>query len=213
MSAALVPLRPLAAALALVAGAGLILCLVAGRWRWAFAPPLALAGALWAAEARPPALISGEGGLVGLLGPEGRALSQPKGQGFAAASWLENDGDLADQDAAAARPGFDGPATARRFRLGEWQGVRLRGKAALADLAGHCATADLVILADRWEGPPPEGCTLIDTALLRRTGPLALWPLPDGRLQAQPTTRQQRLWQPRPTLAPLFIEKGQALRP
>ena len=51
-------------------------------------------------------LIASDGGLVGVLGAEGRILSRAKGSGFVAGAWLENDGDLADQKTAAGRSGF-----------------------------------------------------------------------------------------------------------
>ncbi|THD85790.1 ComEC family competence protein [Aliigemmobacter aestuarii] len=179
---------------------GLILCLTAGRVR-AFALPPVLAGlVLWSQADRPPLLVSGDGRLVGLLGPEGRALSADRGQGFAASSWLENDGDLATQEEAAARPGLSGPAAARVFVLDGWEGVALRGKAGFAQVADACAAGRLVIVAGRVEDAPP-GCALIDEALLRRTGPLAIRPKGDGTLIARPTITQSRLWQRR-TLPP-----------
>jgi hypothetical protein len=58
---------------------------------------------MWTVSTRPPVLISGDGVLVGLMGDEGRAMSAPKGARFVASSWLEDDGDLADQERAAAR--------------------------------------------------------------------------------------------------------------
>ena len=50
---------------------------------------------------------------------EGRALSKPRGDGFAALSWLENDGDGARQAEAAARGVEDlaPPALAGRAAL------------------------------------------------------------------------------------------------
>ena len=64
------------------------------------------------------------------MGPEGRALSVPRGAGFAATNWLENDGDLSDQVSAAQRQGFDGPKYQRSFNLGPWRGIHLKGKGA-----------------------------------------------------------------------------------
>jgi competence protein ComEC len=49
---------------------------------------------------RPGLLVAGSGGLVGVMTPEGRALSKARGDGFAADSWLENDGDPVGQEAA-----------------------------------------------------------------------------------------------------------------
>ncbi|MEZ5755653.1 MAG: hypothetical protein R3D90_13095 [Paracoccaceae bacterium] len=41
---------------------------------------------------------------MGVMGPEGRALSAARGGGFLLTGWLENDGDLEGQAAAAVRP-------------------------------------------------------------------------------------------------------------
>jgi hypothetical protein len=68
--------------------------------------PLALAGALWTGGERPGVLVSDTGGLVGVMTEEGRALSRLRGDGFVAGIWLENDGDRATQEEAAARPGW-----------------------------------------------------------------------------------------------------------
>jgi competence protein ComEC len=128
-----------------------------------------------------------------LAGPEGRALSSPTGAGFAAQSWLENDGDLADQITAAARPGFSGPKGARAFALGPVSALHLKGKGAAARLADGCRTAQLVILSVPAE-QRPQGCTVIDSTDLAASGPQALWVLPDGTLRIVGTDRADRLW-------------------
>ena len=156
--------------------------------------PVLVALILWTTGGRPPLLISGDAALVGMLGSEGRALSAPKGAGFAAESWLENDGDLGDQESAAARPGFSGQGKGVRvFDLDGWSGLHLKGKAAVADLDGACRRADLVIIAAQ-VGQAPEGCTVIDLGLLKRTGTLAVWPQTDGTLRLEPTERAVRIW-------------------
>src|SRR5690606_36080445 len=109
-----------------------------------------------------------------LMGPEGRALSLAKGGGFAAEHWLENDGDLASQEAAAARPGFTGPKEARKFLLAGLSGVALQGRGALEALPAACAAHDLVVIAERVEVLQEGGCELIDQNRLRQTGALAL---------------------------------------
>jgi competence protein ComEC len=164
-----------------------------GRVRALGAVPIVLALALWTfSSSRPPVLISGDGVLVGLMGPEGRVLSAPKGARFVASSWLEDDGDLADQESAAARAGFDGPPGERRFRLGALSAVQVKGKGAEDRLAAACASADLVILAARALDVPP-GCTVIDADMLRGTGTLAIWPEGDG-LRLVATDAARRLW-------------------
>lgn len=187
--------------------AGAWLILMRGRARVWSALPLALALGLWVTTERPLLLVSSDAALVGLMGPEGRALSAAKGAGFAAESWLENDGDLALQADAFARPGFSGPKGARRFKLdgaGTLRGVALTGKA--ADPVTACAAADLVILAGEAPAAVPEGCLVIDRALLRQTGALALvrrgeaWVL-------QPAAPGGRIWRASgagPALPPLL---------
>lgn len=172
--------------------------LAQGRWRaLAILPGVIALVSWWGADVRRPELmISADGTLAGLMGPEGRALSAPRGAGFSATSWLENDGDLADQVRAAARPGFDGPRTARRFQLGGWQGVVLTGAGANDAFARACADHDLVITsADMVKTPPSMrgDCQLIDAGLLRRTGPVTLR-LQDGGLWLTPVQRGGRIW-------------------
>lgn len=159
---------------------GAALVLLRGRARLAGMLPVLAALLLWPA-ARPVLLVAPDGGLAGLMGPAGRALSAPRGNGFAARSWLENDGDAAGQEIAAARPGFTGPAGGRRFVLGRLRGAILTGKSAPGRLAGACAGADLVVIAARVRDPPP-GCRVIDQTLLARTGPLAIAPDGNGGL-------------------------------
>ncbi len=165
-----------------------------GRVRWAGAVPVVLAFGLWAMAERPDILISGDGKLVGLAGPEGRALSAARGGGFAAESWLENDGDLADQRAAADRAGFRGPKGERWFDLDGQPAVVLSGKAALGKLDAACADAALVILAEAARDAP-AGCALIDAGTLAGTGPLAVW-LGQTGLRVERTKTARRLWSP-----------------
>ncbi len=165
-----------------------------GRARLAGGLPVLLAFGLWAMAGRPDLLISGDGKLAGLAGPEGRALSAGRGGGFAAESWLENDGDLADQGAAAGRAGFQGPKGERWFNLGGQPAVVLTGKAASGKLEAACAKAGLVILAQAAQDAP-DGCPLIDADILAGTGPLAVWLDPKG-LRVERTRAQHRLWSP-----------------
>ena len=154
--------------------------------------PVALAFTAWGMTGRPAMLISSDAVLVGLLGPEGRAMSSAKGAGFSADSWLENDGDLAPQDIAAARAGFEGPKGARGFDLAGVRGIHLKGKAAMGLLAQACDNADFVIIAARVTDAP-AGCQMIDEGFLRKTGSLAVWAQPEGLL-LQPALNAKRLW-------------------
>ena len=179
----------------LVAVGALWVVLWAGRFRLAGLAPVALGLAFWVATDRPAGLISSDGVLVGLLGPEGRALSAPKGAGFAAKSWLEDDGDLVLPAEAALRPGFAGPRTARRFELGGIRGEVLSGKAALSALPEACARADLVVVPVSAGPAPPQraGCLVVDRTMLDRTGAIALQIEADG-LRLIPVRQAQRIW-------------------
>lgn len=156
--------------------------------------PVLAALALWFMADRPVLLVSGDGRLLGLEGPEGRALSAPKGGGFAAENWLQNDGDLAEQAKAAERPGFDGPKGERWFTLAGLRVVSLTGKGAEEKLARVCAEAALVILAAK-PMIVPRDCPLIDQATLAASGPLALWADTEG-LRIETTKGARRLWSP-----------------
>ncbi len=162
------------------------------RVRWLGLLPVVFAFGLWTQAERPLLLVSGDGKLLGLTVAEGRALSVARGGGFAAESWLENDGDLADQALAAEREGFSGPKGERRFQIGDLTGVALTGKGALNRLAAACGSSGLVVIAEVVEDAP-EGCRLIDLATLRATGPLAFWPEGDG-LRIVTTKGVERLW-------------------
>jgi competence protein ComEC len=140
-------------------------------------------------------LISSDGVLVGLLGEEGRALSSPRGAGFAAESWLADDGDLALPEEAALRPGFAGPKGARRFVIGDFRGAVLSGKGGLAAVPSACAEVDIVILPAALgpAGPVRGGCLVVDRALLDQTGAIALQARGQS-LRLVPVRRVARLW-------------------
>lgn len=151
---------------------------------------------IWVRSDRPEILIADTGGLVGILGPEGRALSKPRGDGFAASNWLENDGDGTGQKAAAARPGFVGEKPDRRAQV---HGLALRhvtGKGGLETLDGTCGAG--IIVANKDIPTPLHGpCTVFDPAALRRTGAVAIRITPDGpRIRTVSDATGQRLWAP-----------------
>ncbi len=163
-----------------------------GRARWAGLCLIVAGFVLWSQASRPEVLIADNGTLVGVMTPQGRALSKPKGAGFVAGNWLENDGDGADQATASARWPTGGDA-----RLGDRQIIHLSGKRALAAFTtgyGQC-TRDQIIVTST----VPEGllgpCEVFDPTRLRQTGAVA-WHLKDGALQME-TARQMagtRLW-------------------
>ena len=165
-----------------------------GRMRLLGLVPMLAALVLWVLSPRPDLLIAGDGRIAGLLSEQGRALSAPRGGGFSAENWLQNDGDLATQEDAAARPGFDGPRGARRFVVGGVPGVVLTGKAGLAAAPAACAAGGIVVVAGMAEGVDGP-CALIDEGLLRQTGAIAVW-IQDGGLRLVPARGAARRWQP-----------------
>jgi competence protein ComEC len=186
---------PPGAVLPLVALGALVVILWRGRGRWAGLAPLCAAAALWAGAERPPLLVSETGGLMGLMTAQGRALSKPRGDGFAAASWLENDGDGALQAAAAARAGFEEADMLIRLQLGPHRLAHLRGKSGPGRVPEACATADLVVLVGRREGAGQPPCRVLDIRDLRRTGALAIYPGDGGlRVVGARQAAGRRLW-------------------
>ncbi|MDZ7909601.1 MAG: ComEC/Rec2 family competence protein [Gemmobacter sp.] len=180
--------------LPLIAGGGIWLSVWRGWLRGLGLVPLAAALAIWANTERPLLLIAPDAGLVGLMGPEGRALPSARGAGFAARSWLENDGDLAEQATAANRPGFSGPPGGRMFQIAGLAGVHLKGKGALDRLDQACRDGALVIIAAE-VAPRPADCHILDRGILARSGGLAV-DLDQGQLLLRPANSQRRIWAP-----------------
>jgi len=145
--------------LPLYAMGGLILALWRGPLRWSGGLPLCVALWLWSGVERPQILIDDRAQVVGILGPEGRALSRDKGAGFITGVWLENDGSPRDQPAAAALwPVADMPLT------------HLRGKRAAA--GARCEAGEVIVLTH--PAPDPLPCEVFDPRRLRETGAVAL---------------------------------------
>jgi competence protein ComEC len=188
---------PRAGVLPLLSLGALFVVLWRGRARWAGGAAMAAALALWAQTERPALLIAPSGGLIGLTGPEGRVLSKPRGDGFSAEVWLENDGDLAPQDRAAARPGLPGTRTERRFEVAGLRVAHVTGRGRERRAAAAC-DADLLIVNTDLAEPPPGPCRLLDTAALRETGAVAIYAR-DGaaRIVTAADRAGARLWAPR----------------
>jgi competence protein ComEC len=94
---------PVRSVLPLMTIGALVVILWQGRLRWIGIVPCLLALGFWIMTPRPALLIDESGALVGVMTKQGRALNKPKGQGFSARSWLENDGDMSTQAEAANR--------------------------------------------------------------------------------------------------------------
>ncbi|MCV6586852.1 MAG: ComEC family competence protein [Marinibacterium sp.] len=160
-----------------------------GRLRWLGLAPLGAAIVLWAQVERPPVLIADTGGLVGVMTDAGRALSKPRGAGFVAGVWLENDGDGADQAGAASRwPRDDGPP--HLPALGR-EVVHITGKRAAKGFT-RCTKGQIVVSAV--EIAPTGPCRIYGPDTLRISGALALYP---DRIVSARDLAGQRLWTPR----------------
>ncbi|NTT85449.1 ComEC/Rec2 family competence protein [Tabrizicola fusiformis] len=191
--------------LPLITLAGVWAMLWRGRLRLLAALPLLAGLALWAVVERPVLLIAEDGKLVGVMGPDGRALSRGRGGGFAAESWLENDGDLATQAEAARRPGIFGPKEARRFALAGIDAVVLSGEGAVAELARLCPAGGLIVLDGTAPLHATGPCRVIDHALLAQTGALA-GQMRAGALWLIPTRNGRRAWTGQtPLRAPICV--------
>jgi competence protein ComEC len=128
---------------------------------------------------RPDILIADTGRLFGYRTEAGRVLSSATGNGFAAASWLENDGDVATQAEAHARGGL----VRLRHRIeAEVPGLGPLVYVGTKDAGGadaDCA-ASAVLIAPNWPVEPQGRCLFVGRERLRRDGALALRLTPEG---------------------------------
>jgi len=145
----------------------LVLTLTRGPARLTGAATAAVALVLWSAAPRPVALVAPGGGIVGVMGAEGRSLSRGRGEGFTARVWLENDGDAVAQKAAGARP-----ALARSRDLFEADlpsGGRLVWTRATEPGPEVCAKA-AILIAPEAERAPPGDCVFLGSEALAAGG-------------------------------------------
>ncbi|GFE51665.1 hypothetical protein So717_34180 [Roseobacter cerasinus] len=159
---------PGVAVLPMIALGFLWLCLWQGRSRMVGVLPVLAAFWLWVTAERPVGLIAENGALVGVMMAEGRALSKPRGAGFVARNWLENDGDMTDQPTAAAR----WPETRSAVLPGGVALTHLSGKKAVASFDG--CTGDQIIVANQSLPEGPAECLLLDPERLRDMGAVAI---------------------------------------
>jgi competence protein ComEC len=105
------------------------------------------------------------------------------GNGFVAEAWLENDGDAAAQETAAAR------RAAPSLHV-----IRVERDAGPAALADACRHADVVIVEGRAAG---DACLVIDAALRARLGAIAVRRGADGLVvSGADAVAGRRLWAP-----------------
>ncbi|WP_294228044.1 ComEC/Rec2 family competence protein [uncultured Shimia sp.] len=178
--------------LPMIALGGLWLLLWQGPTRIAGIAVIGCAGWLWSAAERPDVLISDTGGLVGVMTPEGRALSKAKGQGFVAENWLENDGSQRDQPGAASL----WPGGESRVPFVDMAGggrlIHVQGKRGQALFDG-CAPQDIVVFSTIFDGE--LSCEYLDIRELETMGSVAL--KFDGAVPLRKTAREvagRRLW-------------------
>lgn len=169
---------------------GLAFCVLwSGRTRWLGMVPAGVALLLWVMSVRPAVLI-GAGGMVGVTGPDGRAVSSARGEGFIVRNWLENDGDLATQDEAATRTGFEAAANGRMFRIGGLTGLLADGPVGEADCLRHA-----LIIVERRRDDLAGGCVQVSTSMLEVTGTVAVYPM-DNTIVVKATNDARRRWSP-----------------
>lgn len=153
-----------------------------GRLRWGGAAAMAASFVIWSGTERPDILVADSGTLVGLMTPQGRALSKERGAGFVARNWLENDGEGADQKNAAQRwPEQDAV-------------IHISGKRAAAAFKG-CVKGQIVVSSvPLTQNNVP--CTVHDPDTLRQTGAVA-YRYDGSGVQQSKTARSstgERLW-------------------
>ncbi|GAA6207750.1 ComEC/Rec2 family competence protein [Cognatishimia sp. WU-CL00825] len=162
---------PPSAVLPLISLGSLVLILWRGKLRVSGALPVFLGLWLWFHADRPDVLIAETGGLVGVLSGQGRILSQPKGQGFVAQNWLENDGDDVLQSNAANRGGLRSKNGLFAVDFAGGTLWHIRGKRAAAEFIG-CQPQDILVTQQPLKMAPK--CLVFDAKKLRTTGALAI---------------------------------------
>ena len=170
----------------------LFFTLIKGRGRYVGLGAVGFAAVLWFQTTRPALLVADSGSLIGLQTPEGRVLSKPRGAGFVAGIWLENDGWPVAQDVAASRKGLAGSGRRMRADLGGWQILKVTGKTALAEVV-DCDGADVLITNQ--EDTVRRSCDVFDLLALRMTGSLAFFLDDAGNLVIE-TAHQRAGWRP-----------------
>ena len=156
--------------------AGCIAALWLGPGRLAAVPLAAAAMGVWLASERPRVLISDTGGLVGAMTPQGRALSRDRGDGFAAGIWLENDGDPAPREDAAARtpPGAGPEGTPWRTEIAGLRVLHLPGVGGAREAGDWCSAGATLVLNVEPEAEVRGDCTMLTPRTLRRSGAVAI---------------------------------------
>lgn len=151
-------------AIPLISFGVLVVFLWRGWGRWLGVAPASVALVIWMQGVRPDLLIADQGVLVGILTDQGRALSAPRGAGFVAEVWLENDGAPRTQaDAAALWPAV--------IVVGDGRLFTAKGKRATQQLT--CRAGDWVV-SDQWMQRQLP-CYQMDRRALATKGSVAIY--------------------------------------
>jgi len=171
-----------------------------GRLRWGGGLAVGAALVIWVQAARPVVLI-GAGGVVGVMGPEGRAISAARGAGFMVGNWLENDGDLAGQEVAGGRPGFTEGEGGRVFAFADRTGLLVvKGDPVPPGACQRHALVVVQVVAEEGRGP----CLMIHTGRLERSGTIAVYEAASGP-SVRITQADQRIWSAATGVTQLFL--------
>jgi competence protein ComEC len=165
--------------LGLISLGALFTVVLRGNVRWAGAIPVILGFVVWHVADRPAVLIAQSGSLIGVLTPDGHDVSKERGEGFAASSWLENDGAPVNQWVAYNSISLIEQRRQVNALVAGQAVVNVRGATALAALNG-CGGAN--ILATNQEYSPRSDCEVFDITRLRTTGADAGW-IVGGKLE------------------------------
>lgn len=178
--------KPPSVVLPLITFGALWFMLWKGNLRILGAGMVAAAVFVWGVSARPDLLISDDAKLLGVMTPEGRALSRERGNGFAARAWLENDGDPADRAEAFGR-WADTPDTARLLEA-------VTGASA-ADTAGLCLSEQILLVFSALDVQLPCPTGIGDAT---ETGAVAVFADRAGQVRIATVRAQigQRPWTP-----------------
>lgn len=181
---------PMVLAVIVLGGLGIIVW--RGSLRWIGLLPMVCGFILWPLTERPTLLVAESGSLIGVLMADGRAVSKERGENFAAANWLENDGQPVPQSVAYHRNGLSESGRMVRARIGTTDVINVRGATAMAGLQG-CGGADVLITNQ--EVSSALDCTVFDINRLREVGAVAGY-LKDGQLRFVSARDQSgsRIW-------------------
>ena len=123
----------------------------------------------------------------------GRTVSKPRGQGFAARVWLENDGDPVGQLEAFKRRG--GGQKDAAFAHVDGHAIWIKSGKLKLDQKVACRSSDILIASKEVAIDVP--CRVITPKAMAKTGALAIYVRGDSlEFRSVAETRGTRLWSP-----------------